>query len=49
MVCLRNEVGPFYEELFKAGELGQLQSGAGEGGMVAVVAVGPTLQHQQSI
>lgn len=46
MVCLRNEVGPFYEELlFKAGDQQQQQ----QPGMVAVVAIGQPLQHQQSI
>lgn len=37
-MCLRNEVGPFYEDLLKIGQLGQLEPRSG--GMVAVVAVG---------
>lgn len=45
MVCLRNEVGPFYEELFKAGEVGADQQQ--QPGMVAVVAIGQPLQNQQ--
>lgn len=50
MVCFRNEVGPFYEELLKIGEL---SAGQQRGGMVAVVAIGQQQQgeplQQQSI